>query len=126
MKHLGDAELEIMQILWNFNEPITSTCVKEQLKNSREWSLPSVMTALTRLEKKGFVFCDRSTRTNYYRAIITEQEYKRYENRTFLQRLYDNSFQNLMLNLYDNHMITNNDLEELKVLIETLEAKEDD
>ena len=74
MKKLGDAEIEIMKILWRQSEPVTSGKILEELAGCMNWKLPSLMTALNRLAEKGFVFCDRSTRTNYYSSIISEQE----------------------------------------------------
>ena len=63
-KRLGDAELEIMMVLWDSSEPVTSTYILGQLKGRRNWALSTLMTTLSRLAEKGFVCCDRSPRTN--------------------------------------------------------------
>ena len=64
--HLGEAELEIMQILWSARQPQTAREILAQLQGKRPWALSTLMTALARLGEKGFVSCDRSTRTNLY------------------------------------------------------------
>ena len=65
-KRLGEAELEIMQILWSAQAPLTARQILQQLGDHRTWALSTLMTALSRLGEKGFVRCDRSTRTNLY------------------------------------------------------------
>ncbi len=114
MKKLGDAELEIMKILWKTDAPCTSNQILEGLYGIKDWKLSSLMTALSRLAQKGFVCCDRSTRTNYYTALITEEDYKLTESQNFLARLYDSSIQKLVAGLYQGNRISEDDLKELR------------
>ncbi len=121
MKNLGDAELEIMLILWDAAKPVTSSYVLEHLKGKRNWALSTLMTILARLADKGFVYCDRSTRTNYYSALIAEKDYKAKEGSSFLKRLYNNSVQNFVTSLYDSNTISDDDLFSLRDMIDELE-----
>ena len=73
-KKLGEAELEIMQVIWNSAAPVTSNYILKELQGRRKWQLSTLMTSLTRLSDKGFVSCDRSTGTNLYSFRITENE----------------------------------------------------
>ncbi|MDE6889693.1 MAG: BlaI/MecI/CopY family transcriptional regulator [Eubacterium sp.] len=123
MKKLGEAEFEIMKILWGCQEPATSNQILDGLHNSRDWKLSSLMTALSRLAHKGFVSCDRSTRTNYYTAVITQEEYSLSESRNFLERLYDNSVQKLVASLYHSNSISKEDLEELRAYLDDQEEQ---
>lgn len=123
IRRLGDAELEIMQVLWEAGEPVTSGYVLQHLTGLRgKWALSTVMTALARLADKGFAACDRSTRTNYYTPLISARDYKAAESRSFLERLYGNSVQSLVANLYDSRAIGDGDLEKLKKFIEEKEG----
>ena len=54
-KRLGDAELEIMMVLWRVDEPVTSKYVLENLPKRRAWVLASLMSSLAKLCEKGFV-----------------------------------------------------------------------
>ena len=121
MKKLGDAEIEIMKTLWKQEEPVTSGKILEELSGCMSWKLPSLMTALNRLAEKGFVCCDRSTRTNYYTAIISEQEYQTQESKCFLEKVFSNSFQKLVTNLYDSETISKKDLKELREWLDRME-----
>ena len=55
---------------------MTSAQVKEKMRGKRDWALSSLMTALERLCAKGFVVCDRSTRTNLYAPLVSEERYR--------------------------------------------------
>ena len=104
-KRLGEAELEIMQILWSAQAPLTARQILQQLGDRRTWALSTLMTALARLGEKGFVRCDRSTRTNLYTPTLSAQTYQAQEGQSFLARLYGNSLPSLVASLYDSRAI---------------------
>lgn len=122
-KRLGDAELEIMMVLWRSSEPVTSNYISEQIQGIRKWALSTLMTSLARLGEKGFVHCDRTTRMNLYSALITENEYKAQESKTFLEKLYGNSLQNFVTSLYHNKVIDHADIKELQAYLDQLERE---
>lgn len=121
IKNLGEAKLEIMQVIWASSCPVTSNYILNKLKGHRKWQLSTLMTSLSRLSGKGFIDCNRETGTNLYYPIITENDYKTKESRNFLKKLYNNSIQNLVANLYSNKVIKDNDIEELKKYLDKLE-----
>ena len=121
VKNLGEAELEIMQVIWNSSAPVTSSYILKELQESRKWQLSTLMTSLTRLADKGFVVCDRSTGTNLYSSLISENDYKATEGKHFLEKLYDNSIQNLVATLYSNKVLKKSDLEELRKFLDEWE-----
>lgn len=121
LKKLGDAELEIMMALWEETEPVTSGHILEKIRGKRNWALSTLMASLERLADKGYVSCDRSTRTNFYTSIIGAEEYKTFESRSFLSRLYGNSVSSLVAGLYNSRSITDEDIDELRTMLNTLE-----
>ena len=123
LKKLGEAELEIMQVIWNSESPVTSNYILKELQGRRRWQLSTLMTSLSRLSDKGFVLCDRSTGTNLYTPIIMENEYKTGASRNLLEKLYNNSIQNMVATLYDNKAIEMADVEELRRYLDELEEK---
>ncbi len=120
-KKLGEAELEIMQVIWNSESPITSNYILKELRGRRRWQLSTLMTSLARLSDKGFVNCDRSTGSNLYTAVILESEYKAGASRHFLEKLYNNSIQNMIATLYSDKAIKNSDIEDLRNFLDQLE-----
>ena len=121
LKKLGEAELEIMQVIWDSEHPVTSNYILKELQGRRRWQLSTLMTSLTRLSDKGFVHCDRSTGSNLYTSVILEEEYKAKASSHFLEKLYNNSIQNMIATLYNNKTIKNSDIEELRNFLDKLE-----
>jgi BlaI family penicillinase repressor len=87
----------------------------------RKWQLSTLMTSLKRLADKGFIHCDRSTGSNLYTSIVSEDKYKAGASRHFLEKLYDNSIQSMIATLYSNREIKNSDIEELRDFLDQLE-----
>ena len=124
-KKLGEAELEIMQVIWKKDAPVTSNQILQGLQGHSNWQLSTLMTSLARMADKGFVHCDRSTGTNLYTAIILENDYKVTESKNFLEKLYNNSLQNLVASLYGSKVLKDSDLRELRSFLDELdETKE--
>ena len=121
-KRLGDAELEIMLAIWEAPGPLTSVQVREKLRQTRDWAMASVMTALSRLVEKGFLSCDKSSGINTYTALIQEDAYKSQESKSLLEKLYGNSVPNLVTNLYGSKLLDQDDLCELRELLDTLDG----
>lgn len=122
LKKLGEAELEIMQVIWGAENPVTSNYILKELQGRRKWQLSTLMTSLNRLSDKGFVSCDRSTGNNLYTAVIPEDEYKTGASKHFLEKLYNNSIQNMIATLYGNKAIKNSDVQELRRFLDEIEA----
>lgn len=123
-RRLSDAELEIMQAIWGADGPLTSSEVQDALRGKRNWALSTLMTVLARLCEKGFVLCDRSTRTNYYSGLVSEREYKASEGRTLLEKLCGNSLRNLVTSLHDERAVSEDDLSELREYLNQLKEGE--
>ncbi len=123
MKKLGEAELEIMQVIWKADAPITSSFILKELQERRKWQLSTLMTSLSRLVDKGFISCDRTTGNNLYSSIISENDFKAKESKSFLEKLYNNSIQNMVATLYSNKAINDSDMNELRKFLDDLEGK---
>ena len=123
-KKLGEAELEIMQVIWDSENAVTSNHILKELQGRRKWPLSTLMTSLARLADKGFVSCDRSTGSNLYTSIISENEYKAGASKHFLEKLYNNSIQNMIATLYSNKAIEASDVKELRSFLDKLEEEQ--
>lgn len=123
VKKLGEAELEIMQVIWKADAPVTSSFILKELQERRKWQLSTLMTSLSRLVDKGFISCDRATGNNLYSSIISENDFKAKESKNFLEKLYNNSIQNMVATLYSNKAINDSDMNELRKFLDDLEGK---
>ena len=95
------------------------------MKERRKWQLSTLMTSLSRLAEKGFVNCDRSTGGNLYTPVVSESEYKAGASRNFLERLYNNSIQNMIATLYSSKEMKDSDVEELRKFLDGLEREQE-
>ena len=121
---LGDGELEVMQAIWDAGEPVTASGILEKVQQKRTWGLSTLMTVLGRLIEKGYLECDKSTRTNIYSAKIEERDYKKKEGRSFLEKMYGNSISYFISCLYDGKNLSKEEISELKHFIENAGKEE--
>ena len=121
---LGDGELEVMQAVWEAREPVTASKILEKIQEKRTWGLSTLMTVLSRLTEKGYLDCDKTTRTNIYSAKIEEKDYKKKETRSFLEKLHKNSISNFVSCLYAGGDIRSEEIAELKRFIESAGREE--
>lgn len=121
MKKLSEAEFEIMQVLWRHEAPMTSNQLLREMGDNRSWKLASLMTVLARMAEKGAVYCDRTTRTNYYSALVSEEEYKLAEGTSFLEKLFHRSAKDFIASLYQGRKMSPQDIRELREYLNELE-----
>lgn len=126
MRKLSDSEFEIMKVLWNQDTPMTSNEILDRLKDKYNWKLAGLMTFLARMVDKGYVYCDRSTRTNYYSVVISQDQYRIQESESFLERLYDSSATKLIAQLCKGKKISQKEITELRNYLDSLEGREND
>lgn len=111
---IADSELPIMKILWE-RGALTSPEIFEHLEGNKS----TLKTLLKRLVEKGAVETERiNARTYRYFPVLTQDEYVDRERRGFLQRVFDGSKRQMLLNFVREEKITREDLEELFRLIE--------
>lgn len=84
MKRLPDAELELMMIIWDSEQPVSRAEIEKKMKGERSVLPSTVLTLLSRLEKRGFVRHEKRGKINYYFSLADKQEYLKEEERAFL------------------------------------------
>lgn len=123
IKRLGDAELDIMQVIWSSDIPVNSQFISQGLEGKRDWQLATILTVLSRLVAKGFLEVERRGRNNYYVALISRQEYQEFEGRELLERLYSGSVKGLVSSLVGGKAIDKKDISELRGYLDKLEQE---
>lgn len=110
---LPDAELDVMQALWQAGEPRRPSQLLEALRGKRDWSLSTIQVLLTRLHEKGFVTLTCEKRFHYYAPAVGEEEYRVGETQSFLERMHGGSVKSLMAALVECNGISADDLDEI-------------
>jgi len=113
-KRLPDSELELMMIIWEAGQPVTSAYIMDKLSGRRSWAHTTVLNFLSRLVERGFLETSRQGRYNYYRPLVAEHDYRQQESKSFLEKMHRSSVTNLVASLYDGDALSQEDLEELK------------
>jgi predicted transcriptional regulator len=121
--HLPNSELEVMMILWEAKGEVSRSYIDEKLQGRQTWGVTTVLNLLARLVDKGFVKVNSTGKgkSNFYEAIISEEEYLESESKSVLGRLCSRSMTSLVANLYKNKSLSESDLDELQAFLD--EAK---
>ncbi|MBE5957921.1 MAG: BlaI/MecI/CopY family transcriptional regulator [Lachnospiraceae bacterium] len=118
MKRLPDSELDIMIAIWKLGTKATRMEIEGALSNSGEWSATTILSLLSRLEKKGFVKVEKNGKQNIYEALISQENYLQEESKSVLEKMYNNSITNFMVALYSGKKPSKKQLNELQDLID--------
>ncbi len=122
---LPDSELDIMLVLWH-NKPPMSRLEIERIVNEKKTLAPTtILSLLSRLEKKQFVSVTKEGKTNYYTPLISQEEYQNCESKNVLERVFGNSLKSFVTSLYRGKELTQQDVAELYDYIQELYEESD-
>lgn len=115
VQKLSDTEMELMEVIWECDPPVTSTeLLGIFIQRGKEWKAQTISTFLSRLVDKGALEATRHGRTNKYAPILSPKDYKLAETQHVLDGLYQGSVKNLIAALYDGDKLSDEDIAELK------------
>lgn len=120
---LGDAELEVLAVLWDEGPTAVRQVMNRLHDVGRELAYTTVMTVLTRLEQKGFVTSNKSGLAYVYRAKISRDRIRRLRLKELVHQLYDGAVGNLVVQLVRTSRFTPDEIAELQKLIDQLDRK---
>lgn len=115
-KKLSDAELDVMLAVWQNRPPVLRSDLEEQLK-SHNWADTTVLTLLSKLVEKSYLSLERQGRRNLYTPLVSERDYRRWANRSFLGKMYQSSLRRMVASLVESSDLTDRDLQELEEFI---------
>lgn len=114
---ISQAELEIMKILWQTKEPVSTNDIYKELAEKMGWDRSTVRTLLRRLSDKGAVEV-KNLKVISYIPLIPEEDYRNSQTKSFIERLYGGSAKRLVSSLVENYDLSPADIEELRLLLE--------
>lgn len=120
LQQLSDAELEIMKIVWENPEEVTlfSYIMDGMAAKGKPCQKNALIVLLSRLINKGFLSARKIGRRNEYTTLISETEYQTAQTKTFLQKIYEGNIKGLVSNLIMGDLLTDEEYEDLKTLLE--------
>ena len=117
---IGDAELEIMKVIWKSKEPITSLDIGKEVED-KGWKKTTIATFLTRLVEKGALSADKQGKLYYYSPLISEKEYRKSQTKNLIKTLYNGSVREFAVSFFEEQKLSDKDIQELKAIFEDKE-----
>lgn len=116
-KLLTETELELMTILWKLGEGSVAEVIA-RLPKGRPLAYTSVSTILRILEQKGVLKTRKEGRGHIYVPQVQKTEYEAKTIKHVVDRVFEGAPLALVRQLLDSGQLDENDLAELKNLIE--------
>lgn len=113
---ISESEWEVMKLLWN-KSPLTSEEIIYSLSEDKNWSKQTIKTFIIRLTKKAAIGYKKEGRIYKYYPLVNEKECRRYENNSFLQKVYSGSLGILLSNFLEEEYLSTNEIEELERIL---------
>src|SRR5262245_6977580 len=118
-----DAELMVIRALWKLG-PTTVRQVWEELNKDRETPLvyTTVLKAMQVMHEKGLLLRDDSQRSHIYRTSAPQGQTKRKLVRDLMDRLFDGSARELVVEALGSKKISRKELTEIRKLLDDLQS----
>lgn len=123
MRRLPESELEIMMIIWDANKEVSRVDIQEELNKTKNLATTTILSFLSRLVNKGFLKVEKRKRINYYYPLVSHDEYVEKESKNMLERFFNNSIKNFVVQLNDCKAIDKEQFKELKDFVNNLDIE---
>ncbi len=113
--NIGEAELEIMKVIWKADEPIGSAAIGKAVEE-KGWKRTTIATFLVHLVDKGALAAERRGKAWYYTPLLTEKEYRKSQVKNLVKNVFGGSARDLVASLFEEKALSDSDIEELKAI----------
>lgn len=118
-ERISEAEHAVMEVLWE-RGTVTAAEVCEAVCETRDWSLPTVKTLLSRLVQKQAIATRPDGRRYLYSPIMARSDYVGTESRRLVNRLFGGKAASLVAHLAKSESLTEDDVAEIEALLKEL------
>ena len=115
-----ESELEILQVLWQEGASSVRK-VNEILNESREVGYTTTLKIMQIMTDKGWVTRNTDSRTHIYQPAVKEQDTQKSLLQSFIKKTYRGSAMSLVLQALGDQEATEDELNELKEIISSIE-----
>ena len=112
----SNSELEILHVLWR-KGPQTVRQIHPALRRKREIGYTTVLKTLQVMTEKGLVTRDEAERSHVYRAAVPEKSVKRRVVSDLLDRVFEGSAANLVLQALSTRRASPEDIRRIRKLL---------
>lgn len=121
---ITDAERLVMEAVWT-EAPLTSAEIIQHVGRHEDWAPKTVQTLIGRLVGKEMLLREPAGRGYLYRPAIRREEFVASKSRGLVQRLFSGRITPLVAAFADGEKLDENDLRELRALVDELENRQD-
>ncbi len=118
-----DAELEILQVLWE-NGPCSVRFVNDKLAERREIGYTTTLKLMQIMHEKGLVVRNTDARSHIYEPTAERDATQRNLLGTFVNNVFSGSAMDLVMQALGNHKASQDELNQIKALIEKMEREQ--
>lgn len=111
---LSETEQEVIDTIWDLATPVTVSKLLGIFIEDKAWKTSTISTILARLIEKGFLKKSMEGKVNVYTPIISSEEYKQYETKSFIKTVHKGSVKSFMAALVQDSDMSDIELLELK------------
>ena len=121
-KRITDAELDVMEALWGADAPLTAAEIAERIDPTRDWTLATVKTMLSRLAAKQAISYRVEGRRFLYSAAIERESYVGLESRRFVDKLFGGRLSPLVARLAEEDKLDEEDIAAIEAILKELKS----
>ncbi|MFV0518021.1 MAG: BlaI/MecI/CopY family transcriptional regulator [Aminipila sp.] len=121
MKHLPEAQLEVMIAIWDAENPVARNEIQKRLPENR-WKTTTLNTFLNRLSQSGFLKVEHKGKEYVYSPLITKEEYMAFAGKSILKNLYSNSIKMFVASVCSSNDMTEKEVKDLQMLLTKLKG----
>jgi len=119
-ERISDAEHAIMEALWDHDAPASAQDIFDHVAATRDWSLATVKTLLSRLVTKQAIATQPDGRRFLYTPSIARSDYVGGESRRLVNKLFGGRAASLVAHLAESEALSMDDLTEIEALLKEL------
>ena len=124
LPQISEAEFEVMKIVWE-NTPVSTNDITDRLVQTTDWSPKTIQTLIRRLVSKGALTYEKNGRVFVYMPKVNEDEYLMQKSSSFISRYFGGDFSAMFSSYLGNDELTDEELKNLKGIIEDRVEKGD-
>jgi predicted transcriptional regulator len=115
-----EAELEILQLLWQFG-PSTVKFINEKQNEEKDVGYTTTLKVMQIMAEKNMLTVNKESRQHVYTPTLDENETKGKLLDGFLKKTFSGSAMKMVMQALGNHNPSKEELDEIKNLIEEIE-----
>ncbi|MCI9140734.1 BlaI/MecI/CopY family transcriptional regulator [bacterium 1XD42-8] len=120
-EEITPSEWQIMEVLWAWGKPLTSSEVYKRMKENVDMSMRMVRVLMNRLNQKdvlGYTVDEHDSRVYHYYVQKTREECVKEKSRKFVDSYFSGNETNAMAALLQSFTLTDEQIKELEGILE--------